>query len=231
MSVAAHLGIDLREYDARIRTFIPGYEEMLEIAAVALKATVTTRTPMVVDLGIGTGALADACLTHVPGARVIGIDEDEAMLAAARARLGQRLTSTVHDSFERAAIPRCDAVVASLALHHIPTRPRRLRLFRRIRAALRPGGVLVSVDCHPPSQARLAALGRAAWLTHLEASYTPSAARRYLRTWAREDHYATLPDETATLERAGFRVNVTDRRGAFAVIVASAYLGRVDASE
>src|SRR5215217_3110724 len=54
---AAHLGIDLVEYDARIRTFIPDYETMIEIAASALHMAVTRKAPTVVDLGIGTGAL------------------------------------------------------------------------------------------------------------------------------------------------------------------------------
>ena len=33
MSVASHLHIRLDEYDARIRTFIPRYDEMIEAAA------------------------------------------------------------------------------------------------------------------------------------------------------------------------------------------------------
>src|SRR5262249_13977287 len=153
---------------ARIRTFIPDYEEMLRTAAGTLKATVRKRHPVVVDLGIGTGALAAACLEAVPGARVIGIDDDAAMLGAARERLGRRLTSAGHDCFEHAVIPPCDAVVPSFALHHILTPPRRLRLFRRLRAALRSGGVLISADCHLAPSARLAAADRAAWLAHLE---------------------------------------------------------------
>lgn len=221
MSVASHLGIDLREYDARIRTFIPGYDSMLKDAAAALATAVRSGSPLVVDLGIGTGALADACRQVLPGARFVGIDEDADMLAAARARLGRTLTSVVHDSFERAALPRCDAAVASLALHHIPTPARRLRLFRRLHAALRPGGVLVSADCHPSSAPRLAAADRAAWIAHLETSYTLPIARRYLRAWARQDHYVALTDEIALLQRAGFTVDVRARRGTFAVILAA----------
>jgi trans-aconitate methyltransferase len=220
MGVAAHLGIDLPNYDALIRTFIPGYEGLLHDAAATLKTTARSRAPVVVDLGIGTGALAAACVTALPRARIHGIDEDAGMLAAARTRLGRRLHQVVHDSFERADIPRCDAVVASLALHHIPTRPRRLRLFRRLHAALAAGGVLISADCHPSSNPRLAAAERSAWIAHLERSYAPAIARRYLRTWAREDHYATLDDELTTLRRAGFSVDVRLRTGSFAVIAA-----------
>jgi len=220
MGVAAHLGIDLAEYDARIRTFISNYETMIEAAAVTLRATVRGRAPLVVDLGIGTGALSAACLAELPRARIFGIDEDADMLAAARARLGRRLHAAVHDSFERAAVPRADAAVASLALHHVPTPARRLRLFRRLRAALRPGGVLVSADLHPSSHSRLAALERRERLEFLQRTYTPAEARGFVRAWAREDHYVTLTDELALLSRAGFGVDVAWRRGAYAVIVA-----------
>ncbi len=38
MAVSSHLKIALPEYDARIRTFIPDYEEMLDAAAASLVA-------------------------------------------------------------------------------------------------------------------------------------------------------------------------------------------------
>ncbi|HXT33003.1 MAG TPA: class I SAM-dependent methyltransferase, partial [Vicinamibacterales bacterium] len=164
MSVASHLGIDLREYDARIRTFIPGYEAMLDVAALTVATLVPRPAPLIVDLGIGTGALARRCLGVSRRARIVGIDEDEGMLAAARGRL-RRLT-TVHGSFESAPLPRCDAVIASLALHHMPTPARRSRLFRRIDRALGRRGVLVIADCYLSSDRRLQATDRAAWLAH-----------------------------------------------------------------
>jgi SAM-dependent methyltransferase len=218
---AAHLGIDLAEYDARIRTFIPDYETMIEIAASALDMAVTRKTPTIVDLGIGTGALAEACLRRMPRARIVGMDEDAGMLAAARGRLGGSLARTIHASFEAGELPRCDAVVASLALHHIPTPARRLRLFRRLHRVLPSGGVIVSADCHPAGNSRLASVDRAVWLQHLEKSYAPLVARGYLRAWAREDHYAPLTDEVCTLQRAGFAVDICGRSYGFAVVVAT----------
>lgn len=218
---ARHLGIDLADYDMRIRTFVPQYETMLAIAAYALRATIRRRAPLIVDLGIGTGALAAACLTARPAARIVGVDEDGGMLQAASDRLGPALAAAVCASFETIDLPRCDAVVAALALHHVPTPARRLRLFRRVHRALRPGGVLISADCYPETDPRLAAADRAAWLAHLEESYATPIARRYLRTWAREDRYAQLADEWTTLRRAGFTVDIPGRRQAFAVVVAT----------
>ena len=217
MGAASHLGIDLRDYDTRIRSFIPGYEEMLAGASAILAAAIGRRNAVIVDLGIGTGALAARCLAAKPSARVAGVDEDEAMLAAARRRLGRRLTA-IPGSFERLDLPRCDAVTASLALHHVPTAARRLRLFRRIHRTLRPGGVLISADCYLASTAALRSAERRAWIAHLERRYSASQAAAYLRAWAREDHYVRLEDEVALLKRAGFTVDITWRRGSFAVL-------------
>lgn len=221
MGAASHLGIDLREYDARIRTFIPPYEQMLAIASTCLVATVPARAPLVVDLGTGTGALAECCLAMKPSARMVGVDEDEEMLAAARKRLRRGFTG-VRGDFETVDLPSCHAVTACLALHHIPTPARRLRLFRRIHRALRRDGVLIIADCYLASDIRIQAADRAWWLRHLERTYTPREARGYLRTWAKEDHYARLTDEIATLQRAGFTVDVPARRQTFAVVVATA---------
>jgi tRNA (cmo5U34)-methyltransferase len=221
MGAAAHLGIDLREYDARIRTFIPGYEQLLDIASNALAATVRGRSPVIVDLGVGTGSLAAACLAAKPSARIVGVDEDEGMLAAARERLGRKIVP-LHGSFETIDLPRCDALVASLALHHIPTIERRRRLFRRVHRALGPRGVLIIADCYLATDVRMQAADRAYWISHLRRTYTARQADGYLRAWAKEDSYARLADEIRLLEGVGFSADVVGRRASFAVIAATA---------
>ena len=81
MSVARHLNIDIDEYDERIRTFVPGYERLVSVAARAMELT-PSPDPTVLDLGIGTGALSAACLAVRPDARIVGIDADPTMLEA-----------------------------------------------------------------------------------------------------------------------------------------------------
>src|SRR5690349_17216997 len=151
MSVATHLGIDLAEYDARIRTFIPHYEEMLDVAAEALDP----ESKVIVDLGIGTGALSARCSRTAPRARIIGIDADAEILRAAAQRLPSN-ARFICSSFLRAEIPESDAVVASFALHHVRTRGSKAKLYSRIVKALRSGGRVVTVDCQPASNATVA---------------------------------------------------------------------------
>ena len=155
MGVATHLGIDLAEYDDRIRTFIPDYDAMLDAGAAAVPRTARS----IVDLGIGTGAFAARCLARATRARIVGVDADTDILRVAARRLEGR-GSFVCGSFLRTALPRCDAAIASLALHHVRTRTAKARLYRRIRAVLTQNGRLVSVDCHPSSDARAAKAGR-----------------------------------------------------------------------
>ncbi len=213
MSVAAHLGIDLRDYDRRIRTFIPDYDEMLDVAAAAVPPAART----IVDLGTGTGALAARCLQRAPAARVVGVDADGDILRAAARRLGSRATF-VTGSFLRVPLPSCDAVVGSFSLHHVATRGARLTLYRRIRRALRRGGHLITVDCHPASDRRLAAAQHDAWEQHLRRAYSGRRARGFLDAWSHEDHYVPLHDEVALLARAGFDAEIVWRKGAFAVL-------------
>lgn len=217
---AAHLGIRLREYDARIPALIPRYDEMLDAAAAALEA-IDRRRPVVVDLGIGSGALAARCAAIVPGARFVGIDTDEGMLALARrrlTRLGDRLTVLAGD-FMSTALPRCDVITASFALHHVPTRRRKAALYARCFAALSKGGLFVNADCCLASSAGLQAQDRKTWLLHLERMYTRARARGFLRAWGNEDVYFRLEDEIRMLTEAGFTVDVPWRRHSFAVIV------------
>ena len=216
MSVASHLGINLSEYDSRIRTFIPHYEEMLDVGATAIPAAART----IVDLGIGTGALASRCLMHAPRARVVGIDMDSAILALAQRRLGDRVSLTT-GSFLRAPLPACESVVASFSLHHIRTRAAKASLYKRIHAALRPGGLFVSVDCQPATDAVVRRAQFAEWLAHLRRAYTPAQAKATLASWSHEDVYVPLDAELALMRSAGFRVELLWRRGAFAVIRAA----------
>lgn len=219
MAVSSHLGIAVTEYDERIRTFVPWYEEMLDVAAGALGA-IAAAAPLVVELGTGSGALAARVLATRARARVIGIDEDGAMLAMAAARMANsRRVELRQGNFGRLELPRCDGVVASLALHHVRSAARKAELYARIARALRPGGLFVNADCALPSDRTLATRSMRAWRAHLEAAYSAREAAGYLRAWAKEDRYQTLDVERDLMARAGLLVDVVWRRDAFAVLV------------
>jgi ubiquinone/menaquinone biosynthesis C-methylase UbiE len=113
------------------------------VRTAALDAAGVGAGALVADVGTGTGFLAEAALAR--GARVIGIDQSEGMLAQARARFaGRPFDGRVGDLD---ALPladgEADAVLANMVLHHAPDPPRAIREMAR---ALKPGGRLVVTD-------------------------------------------------------------------------------------
>ncbi len=217
MGAATHLGIKPGAYDKTIATLIPHYRELLEAAGSAVDV-LARKAPVVVDLGTGSGALAQQILRVRPKARVTGVDEDATMLDAAVRRLRGNIT-TIEENFERVRIPACDVVSASFALHHVPTDRRKAAVYKRCFAALRPGGMFVSADCFIATSKPMQVQHRNAWLAHLSKTYSPAKSEGFLRTWAKEDVYFTLDREMEFLKGAGFSVEVPWRKDSFAVLV------------
>src|SRR5688572_29748779 len=119
MGATAHLGIKFGEYDATIASLIPHYKALIDAAADAVDAT-APRSPAVVDLGTGSGALAAQILKVRPKARLIGIDADASMLDAARKRLKGRI-DTIEDILEHARLPSIARDSTTCNMHMILT--------------------------------------------------------------------------------------------------------------
>lgn len=162
--------------------------------------------PLVVDFGAGTGALSGAILTALPRARVLLIDIDPEMLAGAASRLaafGPR-AELRRASFDD-ALPPCDAVVASLALHHVPELDRKRALYTRIHAALRPGGVLLSADATVHEAGPESARFYREWAARMATAGIPAdEAKALFAQWAGEDRYFPPATELVLLADAGF---------------------------
>ena len=202
-SVRQHLRLEIDAYDVLIRKFIPAYEEIVKRAADEIAGVDAGR---VLDLGAGTGALAEAILTRSPGATVYLLDVDAEMLAQARVRLkrfGRRarfLQQSFHDPF-----PRCDAVAASLALHHVPVMEDKAELYRQIHEVLALGGVLVNADVTMPAAGSHRTRDYATWAAHLvSCGINEARAYEHFEEWAGEDTYFPVEAELDALARAGF---------------------------
>ena len=98
---------------------------------------------LVADVGTGTGFLAELALDA--GARVIGIDISDGMLAQVTNRFAGRTFEARRG--DTAALPlesgEIDAVLANMVLHHAEDPPVAIREMARV---LKPGGTLVITD-------------------------------------------------------------------------------------
>ena len=216
-SVRRHLRVATSAYDATIRQFIPGYEAMLRVAARELAPVASGR---VLDLGGGTGALAEAIL-EVGGGGVELIDIDREMLAQARTRLARfgRRARFTEASFLQ-ALPRCHGVAASLALHHLPTLDRKGALYRQVFEALEPGGVFVNADATMPAAPAAAEATWRAWADHMVAQgIEEGRAFEHFEEWSEEDTYFPLEDELVAVAAAGFDAECVWQEAGIAVVV------------
>ena len=142
------------------------------------------RAATVVDVGCGSGILAEA-MTEA-GYDVIGVDVSEAMVALARTRAPSAEFRI--GSFVATAIPECSAITAvgevlCYAFDSANDDGERSGWFRRVYEALRPGGVLL-FDIAGPERV------------------PPRGAQR---TWAIETDWAVLA-ESAIEEATGMLV-------------------------
>ena len=102
----------------------------------------------VLDLGTGDGRLLAMVLTDRPEATGVGLDFSELMLDGARERFAgeQRVELVEHDMAEPLPeLGRFDAVVSSLAIHHLE-HERKRSLYREAFELLRPGGAFANYE-------------------------------------------------------------------------------------
>ena len=218
-SVRRHLRVAIDAYDATIRQFIPGYEEMLGVAA---RELAPVASGLVVDLGGGTGALAEAILESGASGNVELIDVDREMLAQGpRTRLGRfggRVRFTEGSFLEE--LPRCNGAASSLALHHVPTLEAKRALYRRIHDALEPGGVFVNADATMPAEPAAGEATWSAWADHMvRQGIARERAFQHFEEWAEEDAYFPLEEELAAVMAAGFDAECVWREVGMTVVV------------
>jgi tRNA (cmo5U34)-methyltransferase len=145
--VERHFTKQWRDYDRQVRDVVPYYDDALS-ALVAVVWHSIDRPRFILDLGVGTGALAERMLQAFPEARVVGIDLVSDFIEQARDRLQRfenRADLVCADVTATTLPDDCDVVVSSFVFHHLEDDAKR-DLCRRIHAALRPGGLLVNLD-------------------------------------------------------------------------------------
>ena len=217
-SVASHLRLDTAEYDRIIRTYIPYYDESREVQLELVAASKVGGAARIVDLGGGTGSLAEAILERFPEVSVVVRDIDPEMLRVAQGRL-DRFADRVElsqGSFMD-PLPPVDAVLSAFALHHVPRLEEKAEVYRRIREAIRPGGVFLNTDAVAgPFWPFL----RDEWAAFMASKgFTLAQGYQNLDDWAAEDTYFSVREELGAMAQGGFaEAECLWRRGTVAVL-------------
>ena len=137
---------DPTTYAHEIRDDIPVYDDLQD----ELVAASGTGAARILELGTGTGETARRLLARHPDAFLVGLDESESMLSAARSALppdrAELRTRRLEDPLPEGPF---DLVASALAIHHLDP-AQKAGLFARVRRVLEPGGRFVLADVVVP---------------------------------------------------------------------------------
>jgi tRNA (cmo5U34)-methyltransferase len=135
------------EHVCRYLTRADGYPRRAEGESVLLDH-VPRGAPRILDLGTGDGRLLALLQADRPRMLGVGLDFSELMLAAARERFAgdERIEIVEHDLGEPLpTLGRFDAVVSSMAIHHLE-HERKRSLYAEVFELLEPGGVFANFE-------------------------------------------------------------------------------------
>ena len=201
----------LEGYDAHMLRDIRGAAEFYPAAAALLPDTPGCR---VLDLGCGTGLELEAYFPRNPTARVTGIDLSPEMLAALSRKFPDRDLTLIRGSYLELSLGEgeYDAAVSVESLHHFPGETK-LDLYRRLHAALRPGGYFVLTDYFAADEGEEAAFFR-------ELAELRRREGLDRETLVHFDTPLTLAHELELLREAGFAPEVQQSWGATSLVLA-----------
>lgn len=114
-------------FDAQAKTYDKGMEgdharQLYRIVADKVtQACSNIHMPHILDLGCGTGALAEIIQSEIPDCSIVGIDLSPRMVEQARTRLDERVEITTGDA-EHLPFPDSsfDVVYCNDSFHHYP---------------------------------------------------------------------------------------------------------------
>ena len=138
-------------FDARLEGYEAHQLSCIESARAfyPFTAACLPRTPgsAVLDLGCGTGLELGYYLDLVPTARITGIDLAPGMLDALQSKFPDKALTLIRGSYFDVPFGErvFDAAVSVESLHHF-TKDEKLPLYRKLRAALQPGGWFILTD-------------------------------------------------------------------------------------
>ncbi|NJK35778.1 MAG: methyltransferase domain-containing protein [Oscillatoriales cyanobacterium SM2_2_1] len=193
-----------RYYDELIPKLVPFYHQQTQILLDLIPFPIS-RPIRVLELGIGTGTLAEAVLQRFPHSRIHGIDYAANMLAWCRHRLspyGDRLTLEPLDFAEYQATQgdEYDLVISGLAIHHL-TDDQKKNLYQELPRSLGADGIVLIRDLVKAPTERLETLYDSLWRTFIRSHGEDDEL--WCRKHQEKDHPALLGEQLRWLENAG----------------------------
>jgi tRNA (cmo5U34)-methyltransferase len=208
------------QYDVSRKKLIPCFDDFYRMAIEAIPFA--RHEPFgVLDLGAGTGLVAEMVAARYPEARIDLVDIAENMLAEAKKRLKSYKNSfgfITGDYSVMSVHHRYELVMSALSIHHLGAAAKR-DLFGKIFDHLTTGGIFIIADQVAGDTEKIERIYRTRWNEEVLAKDVRTEELDAALKRMKEDRMSTLSEHIRWLRQAGFaEVNCWYKNYSFAVV-------------
>jgi len=201
-----HFEKEAEVFDSLIRTIIPYYEDMIHSLVFSLPFH-EKEMINVLDLGCGTGTISMILKERFPKAHITCVDLAENMIEMARLKLSsyKDIEFMVADFRDLDFDEDYNAVISSLALHHLQPEEQKL-FYDRIKSWLKEGGVFYNADIILGSTEHLNQVYLDKWIKFMLQSHTKEEIEKiWLPKHKEEDFPVPLHSHIQWMKNTGFQ--------------------------
>lgn len=200
-----HFNQASEEFDTLVEKTIPKYNEMIEALVNSIPEKENLR---ILDLGCGTGNISLQVLERFPDAKITCLDISDKMLDVAKEKLAgyENIEFVLGDFTIVDIIDDYDAIISSLALHHIKDENDKRQMYQCIYDSLKQDGVFYNADVIEANSKYNAKLNeRIADKYMAENQVTTEDMKDHKNKREHNDHPITITDHLRLLEDVGFK--------------------------
>ena len=205
--IKTHFEEEASQYDGIIKNLIPYYRQMTEALVNSLPFD-SSEEIEVIDLGCGTGTISKAIKDVYPKAKITCLDISGKMLKIAAGKLGDTQDAAFINSdfylfnFDK----KYDAIVSSLALHHLVTNEDKLDFYKKIYSCLNISGIFINADVVTAATDNLQKKYMEQWKCFMYKNVpADEVENKWLPSYYREDRPITMTEHFKMMESAGFK--------------------------
>ena len=204
--VKKHFEEEASEFDRTILKLIPHYTQMIDALVLAIPFK-NVDAINIIDLGCGTGYVSMNIKERFPNSKLTCLDFAENMIAKTKVRMKKYkdVNFYLKDIREFEFDKKYDAVVSSLALHHLEAKQEKIEFYKKIFDALKPKGVFYNADIILGSNETLHELYTNKWKEFMAKSLPGDEIEN---TWMAKHHEEDWPeilmDQISWLRDIGF---------------------------
>ncbi|MDO5851945.1 MAG: methyltransferase domain-containing protein [Methanobacteriaceae archaeon] len=203
--IKEHFNKRSKKFDNEILKIFPKYNTMLTALINAIPNT--KNNPKIIDLGCGTGNITLKILEKFPNAEITCLDLSEDMIQIAKEKLKKypNITYITADFAEYLFNKKYDAIISSLALHHIVTSTQKQEMYNKIYEQLTYDGVFYNADIIKAPNNYNQALYKKVSKEEKDPNLSKEKLDEYEKNRTDNDHPETIFNHIKWLEKSGFK--------------------------